>query len=90
MLSCTEIEAQLSDYLDRDLPPASCDAIEAHLATCPRCQAATQALRQTVSICKQFRATDIPSALATPQKEELRAALAQALAAMRIGTAPKA
>lgn len=90
MLQCTDIQAKLSDYLDRDLTPASCAELEVHLSQCAHCYAATEALRQTVSLCKQFRAEDRPSALPTQQKEELRAALARALAAMRSGTASEA
>jgi anti-sigma factor RsiW len=83
MLQCTEIQAKLSDYLDRDLPPSSCAELEVHLEQCPHCRAATEALRQTVALCRQFRADDRPTVIATQQKEELRAALSKALATLR-------
>jgi anti-sigma factor RsiW len=80
---CPEIIALLSDYLDRDLPPETCNAIDAHLRSCVSCHAAAAGLRQSVALCRRYRAEDQPGPLAAEKHRELRTALEKALGTMR-------
>ena len=83
MPDCDEIVALLSEYLDRDLPPGMCAAIDAHLAVCENCENTAASLRRTVDLCRQFRAEDQPGPLLPGKKEELRSAFEKALESMR-------
>jgi predicted anti-sigma-YlaC factor YlaD len=64
MHDCDTIVEMLSEYLDRDLPPDTCAAIDAHLRTCRDCGNAAADLRRTVDLCRQFRVEDKPGPLA--------------------------
>jgi anti-sigma factor RsiW len=83
MSNCDEIISLLSDYLDRDLPPETCASIEAHLESCPRCEDAADSLRQTVGLCRKYRAADRPGPLPAEKQQELRSAFEKALASVR-------
>ena len=47
---CREIFARLSEYLDEELDPAVCDAIDEHNEDCPPCTAFLTSLRTTVDL----------------------------------------
>ena len=85
MPECTKIVAMLSEYLDRDLPPDTCSTIDAHLEQCPECANAAVGLKQTVELCRKFRAEDRPGPLAADKQQELRIAFGKALKAIRHG-----
>jgi anti-sigma factor RsiW len=88
MPECHQIATMLSDYLDRDLPPETCSAIAAHLETCRECNEQAAALRQTVDLCRSFRASSRPGPLPADKHAEMRAAFERALAGVR-GTPDK-
>ena len=71
---CKQIFATLSQYLDLELPPDACRAMEAHLAGCPPCVEFAQSLRQTVALCREYQAGEMPA----PIGEAARARLLQA------------
>lgn len=48
-MTCTELETQLSDYLEGDLDAATREAAERHLAGCPHCAALVTDLRRLVT-----------------------------------------
>jgi anti-sigma factor RsiW len=83
MPDCDEIVSTLSEYLDRDLPPDTCAAIDAHLRTCRRCENAASSLRRTVDLCRAFRAEDRPAPLDVGKQRELRSAFEKVLESMR-------
>jgi hypothetical protein len=83
---CPEIIAMLSEYLDRDLPEETCSRIDLHLRSCTNCEAAAAGLRQTVTMCRQFRAADTPGPLAAEKHRELRRAFEKALETIRQGS----
>jgi anti-sigma factor RsiW len=85
MPECYEIVALLSEYLDRDLPQTTCEAIDAHLRQCPHCENAAVSLRRTVDFCRHFRAEDQPGPLAASKQQELRSAFEKALRSLRQG-----
>ncbi|MCS6953243.1 MAG: zf-HC2 domain-containing protein [Bryobacterales bacterium] len=69
--SCHEIFAELSAYLDGELPEEACREIEEHLHGCSPCEAFLVSLRKTVELCRRYA----PGALPGPLREEARHAL---------------
>jgi len=59
---CRELFEKLSEYIDNELDPANCDAIEAHLQHCPPCQSCLATLKQTVALCREMKASAMPEA----------------------------
>jgi len=51
---CGRVFALLQEYLDRELPPASCEELEAHLQGCPECIQFIDSLKRSVKLCHQF------------------------------------
>jgi anti-sigma factor RsiW len=47
---CREVFARLSEYLDEELDPALCEAIDEHNADCAPCEAFLASLRKTVDL----------------------------------------
>jgi RNA polymerase sigma-70 factor (ECF subfamily) len=68
---CAELAQELSAYADADVDQATCTKIEEHLARCPRCAGACEALKRTVSLCRRIPGDEVPPAV--------RAAVRQAL-----------
>lgn len=52
MEDCRELFAVLSDYLDAELPPADCAAIEKHIAACAPCVEFVDSLKKTIALCR--------------------------------------
>jgi anti-sigma factor RsiW len=69
---CVDGVAVLMDYLEGLLSPADKAAVDAHVASCPRCVAFVESYRQTPRILRTATAADIPGDLA----ESLRVFLA--------------
>ena len=51
---CSRVFALLSEYLDRELAPATCEELEQHLRGCPECIQFVQSLKRSVQLCHQF------------------------------------
>ena len=47
---CEDILMNLSAYIDGELDPALCSAIEAHVGTCTRCQVVVNTLKKTIHL----------------------------------------
>jgi RNA polymerase sigma-70 factor (ECF subfamily) len=77
---CPELAEELSAYAEAELEQATCVQIEAHLARCPRCAGACEALQRTVSLCRQLPEGEVPA--------PVRAAVRHALAGV-LGRAPE-
>jgi anti-sigma factor RsiW len=58
---CAELLGRLSEYIDRELDPAVCRDIEAHIAECETCRACLQTLKQTIALCRRAEARPVPS-----------------------------
>lgn len=63
-LACRDGVERLMDYLDGVLPEADRQAIEAHVAGCPRCVAFMESYRQTPRILRSATAAELPEDLA--------------------------
>lgn len=68
---CKQIFAQLSQYLDLELPPDACEKIKAHIAGCAPCIEFTESLRKTVELCRRYRPAELPEPIGKQAKEEL-------------------
>jgi RNA polymerase sigma-70 factor (ECF subfamily) len=76
---CREVFALLSAYLDAELPAATCQEIEAHLADCPPCIEFLHSLRRTIELCHGCESAEVPEPLAPAAREELARAYRQML-----------
>jgi anti-sigma factor (TIGR02949 family) len=64
---CKELFALLSEYLDEELPPGTCEQIRAHIAGCPPCVEFVNSLRRSVDLLHKLREGEAP-------RDELRRA----------------
>ena len=87
-LECKEIFAQLSAYLDAELPAATCEEIQAHIADCPPCVEFVNSLRRSVELCHGHAGAEQPAPLAGEARERLLAAYREMMAARQHGETP--
>jgi RNA polymerase sigma-70 factor (ECF subfamily) len=80
-VACRELFAELSEYLDGNVEPKTCEEMRAHIESCPACVAFLRELRGTIDRC---RTADV----ACDEKvlERLRSALTREY--MRLMTQP--
>lgn len=69
---CLRRLVRLSAYVDRDLPPPTCDEIRKHLARCADCRIMLKTLKKTIALCRQ-----------APALRPSRAAMARVLSAIK-------
>jgi RNA polymerase sigma-70 factor (ECF subfamily) len=70
---CPELAEQLNAYLDADIDQATCVEIETHMARCPRCAGACEALKRTVSLCRRIPGGEVPPPVRAAVRQALRA-----------------
>jgi RNA polymerase sigma-70 factor (ECF subfamily) len=75
---CKQVFALLSQYLDAELSPASCEEIQAHLAACPPCIEFLESLKRTIRLCHHCESAEAPP-LAPEAREQLLAAYRKTL-----------
>lgn len=80
-LECKEIFAQLSAYIDAELPEATCEEIQAHIADCQPCVEFVNSLRRTVELCHGHSAGEQPAPLSGEARQRLLAAYREMIAA---------
>ena len=68
---CREVFALLSDYLNLELPPDICKAVEDHINGCAPCIEFTESLRKTVDLCRQYEPSELPKPIGQQAREEL-------------------
>jgi anti-sigma factor RsiW len=78
---CKEIFVLLSQYLDLELPPDACGAIEAHIKDCPPCIEFAESLKKTIALCHQYSPGEVPGSLSTESRQELEQAYRRMLTA---------
>jgi anti-sigma factor (TIGR02949 family) len=71
---CKELFALLSEYLDEELPPGTCEQIRAHIAGCPQCVEFVNSLRRSVDLLHKLRESEAPGPLPEAARDELRRA----------------
>lgn len=70
---CPDVVRLFSRFLEGDISPRTCARMEKHLAACPRCRAACDALRGVLETCRAASSPEVPPAL----QEKVRAAIRQ-------------
>ena len=80
---CERIFALLSEYLDQELPPVTCEELEQHLRQCPPCLQFVQSLRRSVALCRQLGQSQDAPAPGAEVLAGLRAAYEKMLANRR-------
>jgi anti-sigma factor RsiW len=75
---CRSFFEKLSEYIDHELDPATCEVIEKHLQDCQPCQACLATLKQTVALCREMKSTD-SKAIPEEFSKRLRAMIQQTL-----------
>jgi anti-sigma factor RsiW len=77
-VTCREATEFLTEYLANELPPASREAFEHHLAICPNCRVFLSQFEQTIAAGGgAYDGTDAPASEAMP--DELVRAILSAL-----------
>lgn len=78
--SCKQVFELLSQYLDAELPAASCAEIEQHLADCEPCIEFLDSLRRSIALCKDCGCAEVPRPMTSDAKEQLQAAFQKMIA----------
>ncbi len=60
MLTCEEILNLLSEYVDGQLSPDLCEAIERHMAECHNCYVVVDSLRKTLILYHRLEPPEMP------------------------------
>ena len=74
---CPDVVALWSKKLEGDLSQGDCSAMEKHLASCPSCGAACNALKQALLACQRIRTSEVPEEIQLRVKSAVRAWAAQ-------------
>lgn len=57
---CSQLQAQLPDYLDGQARAEICRAIEAHLADCENCRIVIDTLKKTIALYRAAPCDEVP------------------------------
>jgi len=68
---------KLSRHLEGEIGPTECAEMERHLASCPGCTTACEALRRALLACRQIEAPRIPADLERSIRERVRRLVAE-------------
>ena len=71
-MKCEELLAALNQYVDGDLEPGLCDALQAHLNGCNPCQIVVDNIRQTIRLYRASEPYELPPALQVQLGQALR------------------
>lgn len=77
MIECSQIVAELSDYLDGAVSPETRQVVEAHLAKCRRCSLVYSTTRETLRIVTECGVFTIPVSGGMRLRSRLRELLAR-------------
>jgi anti-sigma factor RsiW len=78
---CNTIFAMLSEYLDRELPPATCAELERHIRDCAPCIQFVDSLKKSIGLCREYKVDVEAPPLANAVKKTLREAYERMLSA---------
>jgi RNA polymerase sigma-70 factor (ECF subfamily) len=70
--ACPDIESLFSRYLEGEIGPDECAAMESHVKGCTRCAAACDALKHTLRLCRAEPRGDVPPAVQARVRVALR------------------
>jgi anti-sigma factor RsiW len=66
---CVSLFEQLSEYIDKELDPPTCDEIEQHIKDCKPCQVCLCTLQQTVAMCRKLERRQVPEVFSAKLKD---------------------
>jgi anti-sigma factor (TIGR02949 family) len=69
--ACAELRRRLSEFVDRELPEAVCQAFRDHAAACPACEALCAGVATVIALCRELPRAPVPE----DARRRLRAAL---------------
>lgn len=75
--ACPDVPALFSRYLEGEIAPDACAAMETHLAHCPHCRGACDSLKRVLATCRRLPTPDVPASLSSSIKTAIEAFLAQ-------------
>ncbi|HET9211717.1 MAG TPA: sigma-70 family RNA polymerase sigma factor [Thermoanaerobaculia bacterium] len=75
--ACPDVAGKLSRYLEGEIDREACADLESHVASCPRCRRACDALRQTLGVCRALPEPAVPAEV----QESVRSGIRRLLAA---------
>lgn len=78
---CHNVFALLSEYLDRELPAATCEELDRHIQNCAPCVEFVESLRKSVAVGRTYTPSVEPPAVPPEIREALREAYLKSLAA---------
>ena len=70
-MTCEDLLALFSQYLDGELPAGSCELIEEHARECAHCAEFLNTVRRTVSLCRDLKAGESPRPLSSDARGRL-------------------
>jgi len=75
MISCNEVLAELSDYLDDDLTPEFRKALEAHLSHCRTCEVIYDSMHKSLRLVTESSSFELPEGITQGVMAKIRAKL---------------
>jgi anti-sigma factor RsiW len=81
---CRNVFALLSEYLDRELPPGTCEELDRHIQSCAPCVKFVESLRKSVRLGQSYVPDVAPPPVSPGFRESLRIAYAKSLAASEV------
>jgi len=72
---CQALLDELFRYLDGELSPARCRAIERHLADCPCCGYLATRVRRAISVCQAAGKSRLPASVRRQARTRIQALL---------------
>jgi anti-sigma factor RsiW len=75
---CRELLDRVSAFLDGDLGPIECRAIERHCRVCPSCAELIAGLRNAIGLCHQAAGRPLPDGVRRRAKARIRKLLSDA------------
>ncbi len=70
---CPDVVALFSRFLEGEIGAAECEAMQAHVAVCKRCNAACESLKHTLALCRSEPRGEVPPDVQDLVREALRA-----------------
>jgi RNA polymerase sigma-70 factor (ECF subfamily) len=72
---CPDVVELFSRYLEGEIGPTECAAMQSHVASCRQCGAACESLRRTLASCHGAPRGDVPPGVQAQVREALRAVM---------------
>jgi anti-sigma factor RsiW len=72
---CAALLAELFDYIDGELTPIRCRALEQHLASCTCCGTLAGNLRKAIALCREEGRRQLPTAVRNRARQRVKALL---------------